>query len=205
MGNDIKISDRMEEDEQRRSAYLGDKVQIKFFVKIDNNEETHLLMEDSKFDDLFENIKANHPYKQDYWVKLIWNDKTDNKPVFKNQNKCKDRSCLISLLMPSLVKDYETLLKSKNSIECHLNAEFIIKPKLIVEVYLDKPSDDFSPMIKKMLKKETYAREPVFNLNSSHSKLTREEGEILLIIADDTKIEEIVSEEINTISRLIVV
>ena len=43
MGNDIKISDRMEEDEQRRSAYLADKVQIKFFVKIDNNEETHLL------------------------------------------------------------------------------------------------------------------------------------------------------------------
>ena len=60
-------------------------------------------------------------------------------------------------------------------------------------------------MIKGMCKKENYTRDPVFNVSSSHSKLTREEGEILIIIADDTKIKEIVSEEINTMSRLIVI
>ena len=199
----------MENDDSenmRKKGLAEGKVQIKFFVKIENNEETHLLIEESKFEELFEKIKVKHPNKQDYWIKIMWNDVQDNKLLVKNEYDHKDKGSFISKSLPSIVKDYENLSKIQNStIDCHVSAEFIIKPKLNIHVYLEKPTDDFLPMIKGMCKKENYTRDPVFNVSSSHSKLTREEGEILIIIADDTKIKEIVSEEINTMSRLIVI
>ena len=187
----------------KKEIMFGHKINV--FVKIDNNE-THLINGELLFAQLFEKIRVIYPNKEDYWIKIMWNDVQDNKLLVKNENDLKDKSSFISNSMQSIVKDYENLSKIQNStIDCHVSAEFIIKPKLNIHVYLEKPTDDFLPMIKGMCKKENYTRDPVFNVSSSHSKLTREEGEILIIIADDTKIKEIVSEEINTMSRLIVI
>ena len=61
----------------------------------------------------------------------------------------------------------------------------LLNPKLNVKVYLNKPNSEFLYTIKSLWKYEKYIRDPVFNLNSSHSKLTKEDVDFLLIIADN--------------------
>ena len=56
-------------------------MQIKFYIKIFEKEEIHLIFENHYFYELYEKIHANHPNKGEYWIIIMQNVIEDNKPI----------------------------------------------------------------------------------------------------------------------------
>ena len=194
--NYIKAKQELRESMQR--AYNKD---LKFIVKFDSEEEIYNLNEESTYDELFMKIHANHPEKADYFITIKYENYKEHIPETFNEWSIKKKSSFSNSL-DQFIKNYEEFSETQKSFEIHISVLFIKKPKFIIQVYHDKPSEEFISKIRDFTKKSPYTE---LNINSSYSKLTKKEGEQLLIVTDDTFINQILSEELNTMDRLIVI
>ena len=77
---------------------------IKFFVEINDKEDIYCLCEESKYEELFSKILANHPEKEDYCVRILWEDQDSHLIMKREEKRIKDRITEIYYELPKLIK-----------------------------------------------------------------------------------------------------